>query len=38
MDKINTTKGTKGKAEERLVWKRKWNKGFYHVRRMKAYD
>ena len=38
MEKTNTTKDTRGKAEERLVWKKEWDEGFYHVRRMTAYN
>ena len=36
MDKTNTTKDTRGKAEERFGLEKEWNEGFYHVRQMTA--
>ena len=38
MDKTNTTKDTRGKAEGGLVWKNDGMGDFDHVRRMMAYD
>ena len=38
MDKTNTTKDTRGKAEKGLVWKKGWNKVFDHVSQMMGYD
>ena len=38
MDKTNTTKDTRGEGRREVSLKKEWNEGFYHVRRMTAYD
>ena len=38
MDKTNTTKDTRGKTKEGLIWKNDGMRDFYNARWMTAYD
>ena len=38
MDKTDTTQRHEGKGKREVGLEKEWNEGFYHVRRMMAYD